>query len=233
MDIHSYPLRNPQTGRENRVYHANGRRIPRFNAIIDFDEQDPCGILMNLETIPSIFHQSTHAYDGDFPLVTVFPQAFTRRFGNVQSQAVLPAFNIIARQIDTIVGTPLPNAVGNGDEDLPEVNENVFQVVEPMGSQLYNHLSHRTRHSSQLHDVQRGMITSALAGAYFISGAGNVTFGSRVNYCNNSLPHQTFNSQISPDASIESPPSPPRAERCENVWTIHVQKLKREYRRGE
>ncbi|KAG2071701.1 hypothetical protein BDR04DRAFT_1154169 [Suillus decipiens] len=190
VDLDNLPHRNPVTRCENNVYDEDGHHIPHLHGKTCCNAK-PCGLLVNLETISELFSSYIHdqddinmlidpdAYAGEgtsAPSISVYPQAFLRTMGHIQSNAILPHFapfiSDICRStsrhpctVNLTDNEPLPEEYDlfgdrvDGDRAIP-------LVLIPSACQFYNEISHRIRPSAALHDIQQGRITSALAGAY-------------------------------------------------------------------
>jgi hypothetical protein len=246
VDLDLLPHRDPHTRRENNIYEENGRRIPRLHGKSRRSTR-PCGLLVNLETISELFSSyipdhpdaaiDEDAYAGEqgsTPSVSVYPQAFLRKMGHIQCDAVLPHFAPFISDIRR--ATSRRPRIVDFDDDQPLADEygvfgetvdgtlGVPPVVIPSACQFYNELSHRIRPSAALHDVQQGRITSALAGAYG-NAATKITHNTRVRECKMSLPHQKYDNKISLD-------DVPRALRLENIYIIQCDSIKPEKRNG-
>ncbi|KAG2028654.1 hypothetical protein BDR03DRAFT_1019517 [Suillus americanus] len=205
-----------------------------------------CGILVNLETVPELFssfipdHEDmvmdADVYeDEDFrtPLVNVYPQAFLRKTGHIQCNAVLPQFGPFLTLIRKSITRPVRGV--DSDDEIDDEDEDLFNpddghvppAVLSIGCQFYNELSHRTRPSSALHEVQQGRITSALSGAYVTKRPGPAALRHQniIRECEASLPHQRFNGKIEHE-------DVPRALRLENVYIIQLDSLLARQRTG-
>ncbi|KAG1853395.1 hypothetical protein F4604DRAFT_1933291 [Suillus subluteus] len=247
VNLDDLPLRDLQTQRENNIYDEEGRRIPRFHGICSRNTK-PCGVLINLETITELFStfipdDDDMALDPDIildddvrtPTVNVYPQAFLRKYGHIQCNTVLPHFapfmskirNSVSRSSlnqnhDLFDGQPADDDDADEFDRLPNVP--LPTVLFASGSQFYNEISHRTRPSADLHDVQQGRITSALSGAYS-RGHGQTTHRIVTRECSLNLPHQRYDNKIKVN-------DVPRALRLENVYIVQLDSLKRHKRNG-
>jgi hypothetical protein len=240
IDLATLPTRENGTNKEINVYDADGRRVPRFMAVTDRDAT-PCGLLVNLETIPDLFSSFVQENGGDMQeddtddaRINVYPQAFLRKFGHVQANSILPHFRTFVSQVQRNVtrapaveqdsdeeenGAPLPT--DRGADGLP-----IPPVVIPSACQFYSELSHRVRPSAALHEVQQGRITCALAGAYATSPKDKRKHKIILRECENALPHQKYNDKIKID-------DVPRALRLENIYILQLDSLKPEKRNGQ
>jgi hypothetical protein len=247
VDLFELPHRDPETNRENNVYNEEGRRIPRLHGRMARTAK-PCGLLINLETIPELFSSFIPDHDDlevdphdaaaeqlQTPSVNVYPQAFLRKLGHVQCNSVLPHFapfiSDIRRSMTRRLRAP---ATLEDDDPLPEEydlfgdqqddDDLIPPVLIPSACQFYNEISHRIRPSAALHDVQQGRITSALSGAY-ASGPAKRTHAALLRECKIALPHQKYDNKISLD-------DVPRALRLENIYIVQCDSLKPEKRNG-
>lgn len=245
VDLHALPLRDPATHKEINVYDEEGRRIPRFNGRSRLDDPK-CGLLVNLETIPQLF--SSHvALDEHLDLdadiqdvehedaakINVYPQAFLRKYGHLQSDSILPHFKTFVRKVQANItrGQRRPNCMDDADEDDDnvvnmDVNNglSIPPAIMSSGCQFYNEISHRVRPNAGLHEVQQGRITSALAGAY-ARGTGKYVQSSIMHNCRLSLPHHRYNNAI-------KLPNVPRDLRLENIYILQLDSIKPEKRNG-
>jgi hypothetical protein len=237
VDLGELPHSDAETNDENNVYDEEGRRIPRRLGMAAPGTKS-CGILVNLETIPELFssfipdHEDMvmdpDVYEDEdlrTPLVNVYPQAFLRKIGHIQCNTILPQFGPFLSKIRKSVTRPLRGA--DDDDDMDDEDDDLFNpddgVVPPavmsLACQFYNELSHRTRPSAALHEVQQGRITSALSGAYGTGRpAAMATHKNIIQECEASLPHQRFDKKIELD-------DVPRALRLENVYIIQLESL--------
>ena len=124
-------------GQEVRIYDCDGHKIPRREALFNQD-QPPCGLLVKLDTISSLFDDGLD--------ITAFDDAFTRinlncyaAISNASPNDFPPA------DTDTVVDRP---------------------VVTGLSLQVYNKVTHCATHRAEGHDVQKGHVTAALAGAW-------------------------------------------------------------------
>ncbi|KAG1849284.1 hypothetical protein DFJ58DRAFT_729576 [Suillus subalutaceus] len=175
-----------------------------------------CGVLVNLEIITELFSamitNDDMALNPDIimdddnlhiPRVNVYPQAFLRKYGHIQCNAVLPHFAPFMSKICKAISQ---DTIGRDefddhtlDDDLDYLNN--FQklmstVLLASGCQFYNEISHCIRLSAALHNVQKGHITSALLGAYATTRNTQTTHMMVLRECSLLLPHQCYNNKI-------------------------------------
>ncbi|KIK32147.1 hypothetical protein CY34DRAFT_760389, partial [Suillus luteus UH-Slu-Lm8-n1] len=129
VDILTLPLHEPGTQRELNVYDEEGRRIPRFVGRTRTNGPK-CGLLINLETIPQLF-SSYVAHDehlnldadildvdeGDGPSINVYPQAFLRKHGHLQSSSILPHFKTFVKKVQSKITRRQRRNLLDEDED--------------------------------------------------------------------------------------------------------------------
>jgi hypothetical protein len=229
-DLLELPLNEPGTTREVNIFDEDGRRIPRKKPQFA-PGSEPNGLLANLNSIGGLFSQQDHRSIW----VRCFPQAFLRDYGHCQSNTIpwmlwehlFPIQQKISRRYrphDSEDGFDT-EGMDTDDDDLPPNAEDVRSVLQPVASQFYNHLSHRTRASNGLHDVQLGQLTATLAGTYAVTRQEKEKFTALLNKCKMSLPFERFDTAI----SVENPP---RALRLENVWVLDVLSMRPSLRNG-
>ncbi|KAG1765968.1 hypothetical protein EV702DRAFT_1283003 [Suillus placidus] len=245
VDLHSLPLREPETEKEINVYDEEGRRIPRFHGRSRVDGPK-CGLLVDLETIPQLF-SSDVAHDEHLDLdvdildfdeehgakIKVYPQAFLRKFGHLQSNTILPHFKTFIKKVQANItrGRRGPNGMDDGDDnddvdnDVGINNRNLIPpAIIATGCQFYNEVSHRVRPNAGLHEVQQGRITSALSGAY-ARGTGTRVHTAIMYDCRLHLPHHRYNNSIKAD-------NVPRDLRLENIYILQLDSMDPAKRNG-
>ncbi|KAG1849455.1 hypothetical protein DFJ58DRAFT_729535 [Suillus subalutaceus] len=160
------------------------------------------------------------------PRVNVYPQAFLRKYGHIQCNAVLPHFAPFTSKICKAVSH---DTIGRDefddhtlDDDLDYLNN--FQKLMPTvllasGCQFYNEISHCIRLSAALHNIQKGHITSALLGAYATTCNTQTTHMMVLRECSLLLPHQCYNNKIDVN-------DVPRALHLENIYIFQLDSLK-------
>ncbi|KAG1772198.1 hypothetical protein EV702DRAFT_1048672 [Suillus placidus] len=218
MDLPSLPLHEPGTQREIE----EGRHIPRFIGRTCINSPK-CGILINLETIPQLFssyvahdeHLNLDAdildvKDGEGPSINVYPQAFLRKYGHLQSSSILPHFKTFVKKVQALITRQQrrPRVDDNDDaddeaDDEDDENEETNLIdtkqlapaIIASGCQFYNEISHRVRPNAGLHEVQQGRVTSALSGAY-AQRSGKHVHTAIICHCGLNLPHEHYNNAI-------------------------------------
>ncbi|KAG2335563.1 hypothetical protein BDR05DRAFT_1006676 [Suillus weaverae] len=245
VDLRSLPLREPETDKEINVYDEEGRRIPRFHGRSRVDGPK-CGLLVDLETIPQLFssyvpHDEHLDLDVDMldfdeehgAKIKVYPQAFLRKFGHLQSDSILPHFKTFIKKVQANItrGRRRPNRMDDGDDnddvddDVGVINGNLIPpAIIATGCQFYNEVSHRVRPNAGLHEVQQGRITSALSGAY-ARGTGKRVHSAIMHNCRLTLPHHRYNNSIKLD-------NVPRDLRLENIYILQLESMDPAKRNG-
>ncbi|KAG0693691.1 hypothetical protein DFH29DRAFT_382941 [Suillus ampliporus] len=240
IDLPSLPPRDPATNKEINIYDEDGRRVPRFIGVAAPGTK-PCGLLVNLETIPQLFssyvgHDEHLDIDADIidlddvhdTKINVYPQAFLRKYGHVQAKSVLPHFrpfvNKVQSRITRARHAPSHDADDDDDDEdvvVADVPSHDSQPIAPAilasACQFYNEISHRVRPSAALHDVQQGRITSALAGTY-AQGAAKHVHSACMHTCNVGLPHKRYDDKIKLS-------NVPRALRLENIYILQLDSM--------
>ncbi|KAG1811023.1 hypothetical protein EV424DRAFT_1542652 [Suillus variegatus] len=243
VNLEDFPPRDPDTQKENNIYDEDGRRIPRFDGLCSPNVK-PCGVLINLESITELFsaiiaEDDGLAFDPDIimddenlgiPRVSVYPQAFLRKYGHIQCNTVLPHFAPFISKIRNAVSR---DTVGQDDLDDEALDDDLFNdfphgfppALLASGCQFYNEISHRIRPSAALHDVQQGRITSALSGAYATTRNAQTAHKMVLRECGLHLPHQRYDNKIDIN-------DVPRALRLENIYIVQLDSLKSAKRNG-
>lgn len=190
-------------GIQTPLYAENGRRIARKRGS---PRGRPCGVLLNLRTLPSFFREQSHAnlddvdveeYDDPLrrersgPHLQLFPQAFLADKGHFQATRLPQPFYHHLRSIsqDVIRDT-------NDDE------EDISLPLPIMGasSQGYNAIVHRMRGTVSAHDIQRADVT-AHAGSVFASLPEDQKVGDVLTATlkNSNMPHDRLEKKLSSD----------------------------------
>lgn len=232
------------TGREIRVYSETGQRVSRQAG--ETESIHPCGILVDIRSLAQEFsvRPATVSFrnnDRPVPRVTGYPQAFLTRYGHLQARGGIPFMDGLVRGLNRQMGDHGDGSDDEGgnnssddDDDDDRRQPSRLPVLEAIQCQFYNHLSHRTRASSPMHCVQKGIITSMLGGAYAHDRAGKRKAKNLQDYCKLGLPHERFEAQIREPVVGETDvgETVPRALRVEVNWTIRIRRLKQEDRNG-
>lgn len=98
-----------------------------------------------------------------------------------------------------------------------------IQVVKPICSQFYNHITHRIASRAGRLDSQQGTVTAAIAGGYANTPKDLATASRMKTYCEFGLPSDRFHDRIS---SKKPEVECPTACRAEFVYSIDVRGLK-------
>lgn len=106
-------------------------------------------------------------------------------------------------------------SISYDNEDRPSR----VQVVKPVSSQFYNHITHRVASRSGRHDSQHGTVTAAISGAFANTDKDKKTASDRQSYCELCLPSERFGSRINQEDC-------PTSCRAEIVYSVDVGALK-------
>ncbi|KIM65726.1 hypothetical protein SCLCIDRAFT_8157 [Scleroderma citrinum Foug A] len=187
-----------------------------------------CGALIDLERIHELFQGSEDAHghvQNEAPF-WVYPLAYSRKMGNVKSSSVMSNFHLRLNQIDLDIRPPVDeDAVYTDDEDDDMQIIRGAPVLRPLGSQIYNSLSHCVHNEAKFHAVQLGLVMSAFAGSSAATASGRHHWQRRLRFCDGGLPHVRFNQKI-------SGPGQPQALRFENTYTLDVFRMKPQHQNG-
>jgi hypothetical protein len=221
VDLYTTPQED-ESGREIRLYTHDSRKVPRRDAVIAEDDDEQCGILLNLRTVEALYTSSEPNWSDDEnedhgTIVSAYPQAFLHSYGHIQTNGIMSAFDQVIDDIRNSTGKRM--MMGGNDEADGEVRR--MRTVFGTAAQGYNELSHRVAPRSGAHDVQKGMITAALAGAYHATANASAcrTAATREAQCRTMLPFDRFK------AKIEKADCP-RAFRMEQVYYVDIFALK-------
>lgn len=112
------------------------------------------------------------------------------------------------------------------DDEMANSSQRKRKIIHPISSQGYNAVTHHTRgRKAQHHEVQIGMVTGALAGAW-ATGTKNKNTAHRLDRdCSLNMPHQLFAEKIGRDEI-------PRDFRFENVYWIDIGALPKRHQNG-
>lgn len=229
-DLENLPFEDDQ-GSQIPIFDANGYHIQR--RLASFREDEPaCGILVKSGRLHDLFtweddddsdnDPSGHTRPSSGSKAFVFyPQAGLKRVGHFQADGLITACYPLVSQISR----RLHERAGS-----PNDNQDTFQDKIPiigMSSQAYNSVTHHTRgRTAQHHEVQTGMVTGALAGAWASPNTPEARKASRlINRCNYKMPHKAFHDKI-------KNPDIPRDLRLENVYYIDLDALSPAARTG-
>lgn len=227
--------------REVRIYDIDGRKIARRDAIMAAG-QEPCGILMNLRKIHSLYNDGADNISELYPdggedvaeekgpVISIYPQAYLRDAGHIQVKGVMPAFLNIIKDIQASFQSLYE--IENADSDEAEEGEvapprqSYPSPIAAVSSQAYNELSHRASSQAGSHDVQQGAVTAAVSGCFAISPKNERDAKKIQRKCSVMLPHERFAHKITMD-------NVPRALRMEQVYTVDIQDLPESMRNGQ
>lgn len=210
-----------EDGHEVNIYDEHGFCVPRLRAT----NPSICGALLDLEHVHEMFNgpDDPHGEVPTTPSFHVYPFAYTRHLGNIQSPSIMPSFAHKLREIELLLRPPLD------DDDMFVDNDvNVPQgalVLHPSSFQAYNSLSHHVRTEPRFQYVQLGMVTSTLAGTATKGTPRERHWNRRVRLCEHALPHERFNAKV-------SGANQPQDMRFENTYTLDVYCLTENMRSG-
>ena len=97
---------------------------------------------------------------------------FLHDLGHVQVNRAMPAFDDLLNQINLTCYTSVFDA--NPHNYHPDNSKFILDnpIVIGLSLQIYNEVMHWVSHHAGAHDIQKGYITTALAGAWAASGQG-------------------------------------------------------------
>jgi hypothetical protein len=149
VDLDEYPLYD-EDGLELPVFDESGYPVKRVR-MFEQDGQDPPALLADISLMHDMFEADEEGLDDSFrsgPMYA-YPQAFTR-FGNVQSQTPMPAFQARVALVS---------------QSVRRENRNAREPIECHNFQGYNYESHRTRAAASTHVAQTGPLTAMFGGS--------------------------------------------------------------------
>ncbi|KAG2737670.1 hypothetical protein P692DRAFT_20883334, partial [Suillus brevipes Sb2] len=232
VDVRNLPLFN-NDGCEVNVYSEEGLRVPRRIPTLFRN----CGALLNLRSVHDLFASEDNNEENARNSVPfyVYPVAFTKDIGNVQSHGLMTNFNRRFTLIDNAMRPHLPNDDEDennsiaGDGPGPDGEDNPprlgSSVLHGINCQVYNELSHRVRDEAKFHPVQLGMISTAMAGTTAKKITAQRRWQHRLDQCNVGLPHERFVDKVSGNDQ-------PQALRFENTYTLDVHRLSNDRQNG-
>ena len=242
VDIDQLPLLNTNN-EEIHVFDLQGERINRRAPDVNTD--DPCGVMINLENIQTLFSlgaprllDDDYDSDDDFPTahpqptkVQVYPLGFLRTVGNLQATGPPNCLYPTLSRINKAVREPLRRPVYGSDDGLSFEDDRTpgaraAPVVTAIASQFYNLVAHRAAPRAGRLDSQQGLVTAALAGAFAQTTKDKNTAWEMKQACKDGLPSERFHSRI-------HSPNCPKSCRAEVVYTVDVRKLKSKCGRHE
>lgn len=225
---------------ERSVYDEDGYRIPRRHAAVQLGVK-PAGILFNLANFHRLFESEEDDFEEDpqgSTLHYVYPIACLRNVGQFQAHGILNCLVPILHRINERLATHTGEFIEDSqpDEGSSSEIEGSYQrrtpphrphyyYVKPVASQGYNAFSHRVRTGARFHDVQKGMISAALAGTHASGTANQRKAKALYTECSIALPFDRYHEKITGTSFDQS-------LRVENVFTIMVHRVPRRMRHG-
>jgi len=196
----------------------------------------PCGLLVALDKIPELFESV--GYESDFeddapaaPKIWMYPQAFTKSHGHIQSDSVPTAFGRLVDSLNNRVARLITEYAGSdSDSEYAPHSEGPDTTVRAtaifcLGMQIYNNIMHKARPRAADHDAQLGQVTNACSGSHATGVSQKRTAKRMLQICDKTLPHQHFRQRTDGDSVSTD-------LRLEVVTTIDISKLKPEYQNG-
>jgi hypothetical protein len=222
IELETLPLLD-EDGFEINVFNPQGLRVPRRSPVRYFT----CGALLDLQRVHELYQsqEDTHGIVRNGTPYTIYPLAFTRTMGNVQSKKLMPRFEERLALIDNRMRPPIEEGVGDDNGDDNADFRRGPSVLRGTGSQIYNSLSHRVRNEAKFHAVQLGLVTSVFSGTTAKTRAGKRVWKKRLQMCKVSLPHQRFEQKVTGDGQ-------PQTLRFENTYTLDVSRLVEGHQNG-
>ncbi|KAI9456721.1 hypothetical protein HD554DRAFT_2177974 [Boletus coccyginus] len=220
-DLHDLDLLDDD-GREINIYDEEGYRIPRRFP----EDATPHGLWVDLNRAHELFDDDID--DLLAPRHTrfsVYPQAFLKRFGNLQSKCAPAVYQHLIMHLNQDLAMALQNPEDSDGNNDDQDRAHYTMAISVVGFQAYNELSHRFRDEPRFHVTQTGLITSAISCARHDPPGTVQKWMRRVDICRDKLPHLRFEDKI-------STPSQPQALRNEITLTVHIRRLKAEFRDG-
>ena len=218
--------RADRAGHAVPVYNGDGFRVRR-RIPSTFQES---GALVDLQKVEALFPPD----DMGRSTYHLYPLAFTRRYGNVQANAIVQPFHKVIEDVNRVLSPAIDGAPGEGGEEGDD-DEHAYlfgdevrrgaAVVRGTHAQIYNAISHRCREQARFHYVQLGLVTSAMAGTTATTVQGRRRFQRRKQHCVDGLPHERYAIAVQGDGQ-------PQALRLEQTFTVEVSRLREEHRNG-
>ena len=221
-ELEDFPYVNDH-GQPIHIYSQDGHLIQRRLGIFSTTSK-PHGILVKSERLQNLFIRDFDEFDDSgsddgmnltIPF-TFYPQAGLRTVGHFQAKGlVAPCYPIIAK---------INHSIQMG---LRENNSAASRrVIHGISSQGYNAVTHHTRgRTAQHHDVQVGLVTGSLAGAWAVESKTIQTAQRLQKKCDHKMPHSAYAQKI-------DNPNICRDLRLENVYWIDMDALSDEQQNG-
>jgi hypothetical protein len=239
-DLASYPMED-NLQEENKIYAEDGKQILRRTPIWLNGNEDPpvCPPLVNLRTIGQFFQDTDilhHSSDdeGEFSRpkeftddvkCTLYPQAYLKRYGQVQADGVSPYFLAAIKAINSAVGDTGAYQVSDDDDAEPYSEQYRLDPLKSHSCQIYKSVAHKLMERAGGLDAVKGDITGALAGSYARTGRTKAIAQKMLHACQTNLPHDRARRRLLPGNDRKS-------LRVENVYILYIQQMKRPYRKG-
>lgn len=248
ITLEDYPLLSDD-GLEKPIYGVDGKCIPRRRIVVVESSCGVLVDLENIQSLFNPYSSTTDSDDSssssaafvDHSIhIDAYPLGFLKSVGNIQASGIPHCFYPVLKEINTSVGKSLPLRATpyRSDEDvnLDDDEEDSdadrmstsydnedrpyrIQVVKPVSSQFYNHITHRVASRSGKHDSQHGTVTAAISGAFANTDKDKKTALDRQSYCELCLPSERFGCRINQEDC-------PTSCRAELVYSVDVRALK-------
>jgi hypothetical protein len=219
------------------------------------DDPNPCGLLVDLETIPQLFSScmpnEDHSLDVDADLpdhqplrINVYPQAFLRKFGHIQANSILPHFHKFVTQVQRCITRGQPeNVDSDGDEDGDEDHNEYADDDRVPHRRNVDHngelippaiIASACQFYNELsHRIRPSAALhevqqgkiTAALAGAYACGKQKKIYDNRVKECTAALPHERYNDKIAIN-------DVPRDLRLENIYIVQLDSLKPEKRNG-
>ncbi|KAH0826434.1 hypothetical protein J3R83DRAFT_5416 [Lanmaoa asiatica] len=216
------------------------RTVTASSGVIDFIET---GCLLNLSKAHALFEPQAEnnnnnpfaddaidpAHAGRAVKYTLYPLAFTKKYGNLQVDGVIPPFARKHHQLDEEDHDdhqhPRSDSdlYASNDMDIDQQQPQPHRAVTPhflhsISCQIYNAISHRVRDAAKFHEVQLGLLTSALAGCTAQTIPAKNHWQHTVGRVHEALPHAHFAEKVKSN-------NQPQSMHFENTYQLDIQSL--------
>jgi hypothetical protein len=212
---------------EIRFFAPDGSKINRRKAKVQESQRgsiakQQVGLMLNLSNIEALYEV---AGDGGNVTVDLYPQAFSRDCGNLQSNGLVSGFDSVLADINASL-RERSDAEYDSDEDRSEPDLSFpARAVTATGSQIYNAVSHRMARRAGNHDVQSGLVTAAMAGRFSPERKTNERAERYIERNRIALPQERLRQKLQHD-DVD------KALRLENNYKINLAKLPEQNRSG-